>query len=489
MKQNIITHVSDEKFCGVLGEIISEIDLIDLNINEYEEFFHALMHFKPVMFIVEINEIDDPYLKITKIIKKSVLTRDIPIIVLTKSLEEEIIDKIVDLKVSCIIHFPVIKSMLKMSMLNIISGLKYKSAIENYQDLQTVQSVMISGLASLAEYRDPETGEHIKRTQNYVKALAITLKRKGLYSDELTDENIETIYMSVPLHDIGKVGIRDNILLKQGRLTKEEFEIMKTHTTLGYEAVMNVGRKLKNSSFLQYAADVAYTHHEKYDGTGYPRGLKGDEIPLIGRLMAVADVYDALISKRIYKDPMTHYEAIEAIKSGNGSHFDPKIVECALSLEKTFQNIAQTYADFDPAIDDHQKLIELKSNGLLQKILIVEDSRIVRLIMKNQLLAIGFDVDEAEDGEVGLAFALKNNYDLILLDIEMPKMNGYQMTEALRDKKELPTIVAMTAADYSITYSQLKALGIEGFILKPVDFNRLASKYREILREKGTIAY
>jgi putative two-component system response regulator len=297
--------------------------------------------------------------------------------------------------------------------------------------------------------------------------------------------------MSVPLHDIGKVGIRDNILLKQGRLTKEEFEIMKTHTTLGYEAIMNVGRKLKNSSFLEYAADVAYTHHEKYDGTGYPRGLKGDDIPLIGRLMAVADVYDALISKRIYKDPMTHDEAIEIIKSGRGSHFDPKIVDCALDLENTFQNIAQTYADFDPTmtIFDHDKMVELKNDGLLKKILIVEDSRIVRLIMKNQLLAIGFDVDEAENGEVGLKIATKNDYDLILLDIEMPKMNGYQMVTALKTVKELPIIIAMTAADYSITYGELKTFGIEGLILKPVDFNRLASKYTEILREQGKLEY
>lgn len=491
MKQNIITHISSEKIRSVLKEIVDEIGLIDLNINEYEEFFHALMHFKPVMFIVEINNIDDPYLKITKIIKKSILTRDTPIIVVTNSLEEKIIDRIVELDVSHVIYFPILKSILKMDMINIIENQKFKNALETYQDIQTVQSVMISGLASLAEYRDPETGEHIKRTQNYVKALAITLKRKGIYSEELTDDNIETIYMSVPLHDIGKVGIRDNILLKQGRLTKEEFEIMKTHTTLGYEAIMNVGRKLKNSSFLEYAADVAYTHHEKYDGTGYPRGLKGDDIPLIGRLMAVADVYDALISKRIYKDPMTHDEAIEIIKSGRGSHFDPKIVDCALDLENTFQNIAQTYADFDPTmtIFDHDKMVELKNDGLLKKILIVEDSRIVRLIMKNQLLAIGFDVDEAENGEVGLKIATKNDYDLILLDIEMPKMNGYQMVTALKTVKELPIIIAMTAADYSITYGELKTFGIEGLILKPVDFNRLASKYTEILREQGKLEY
>lgn len=489
MKQNIITHIEERDMLQKLEAVIDEIGLINLNISSYEEFFHALTHMKPELFIVEINDVDDPYLKIIKIIRKSVLTRMVPIVVVTNSMDESLIDRIAKLDISSIVHSPVIKSILKLNILNVMKTVKFKNTLENIQDVKAVQSVMISSLASLAEYRDPETGEHIKRTQNYVKALAIALKRRGEYIDELTDEKIESIYMSVPLHDIGKVGIRDEILLKAGRLTEEEFEIMKTHTTLGYDAIMKVGSKLKNSEFLEFAADVAYTHHEKYDGSGYPRGLKGNNIPLVGRLMAVADVYDALISKRIYKEAMSHEEAMEIIKSGSGSHFDPKIVKCAVFLERTFQNIAQTYADTEMTFDNKSKMRELEKSGLLKKILIVEDSRIVRLIMKNQLIAMGFEVDEAEDGQKGLEKIVENEYDLVMLDIEMPKMNGYEMATMVKEKGLNPVMIAMTAADYNITLAELKTFGIGGLILKPVDFNRLALKYTEILRGKGELGY
>lgn len=489
MKSNIIVHIDNTSFKEKIDVITDQLDLIKLEIENYEEFFHALMHVKPVMFIVEISRLNDPYLKIIRIIKKSILTSSIPIVVITSSVEVELIDQLTQLDINTLIYPPVIDSYLHFSIKKILLEHAHRKSFSTIQDVKAVQSVMISGLASLAEYRDPETGEHIKRTQNYVKALAITMKRKGLYPDELTTENIETIYMSVPLHDIGKVGIRDEILLKPERLTNEEFVVMKTHTTLGHKAIMNVGSKLKSSAFLNYAADVAYTHHEKFDGSGYPKGLKGKEIPLVGRLMAVADVYDALISKRVYKNPMTHDDAMEIIKAGSGTHFDPEIVECAIYLEKTFQNISQTYSDSNKLDGQGEHLTKLKNNNLLMKILIVEDSRMVRVILKNQFLAMGFIVDEAEDGQVGLDKIRKNDYDLVLLDIEMPNMNGYEMVSALSSEGELPIIIAMTAADYNITLSELKKLGIMGLILKPVDLNYLGAKYSEILRERGQLIF
>ncbi len=220
--------------------------------------------------------------------------------------------------------------------------------------------------------------------------------------------------MSVPLHDIGKIGIRDEILLKPGRLTEEEYEEMKRHTTLGYEAINKVGSKLKNNDFLNYAAEVAYTHHERYDGTGYPRGLKGEEIPLVGRLMAVADVYDALVSERIYKVAMTHDEAMDIIITERGTHFDPCIVDCAVGLERTFRNIAQTYSDTEPDDNRHHLLERIHRQGHLNRILIVEDSRIVRRVMENQFLSLGINVDVAIDGREGLDKIVHNSYDLVL---------------------------------------------------------------------------
>lgn len=482
MKRNILTHIKDRNLLERLLVIFEEFQMMALNIDDYEEFFHVLIHVKPVLFIAEINTLDDPYLKVMKIIKKSIMTRNVPILVVVNAVDQELIEAVSQLDIIGLIHPPIIDCVLKVNIKNALNLVEKSSIIDSHQDMQAVQSVMISSLASLAEYRDPETGEHIKRTQNYVKALAVTLRRKGIYSQELTEDNIEAIYMSVPLHDIGKVGIKDEILLKPGRLTKDEFEVMKSHTILGHEAIMRVGNKLKNSDFLNYAADVAYTHHEKYDGSGYPRGLVGQDIPLVGRLMAVADVYDALISKRIYKDPMTHEEAMEIIHSGRGQHFDPVIVDTAMELERTFNNIAQTYAD-DPHDDlEHERFQELFDQGLIHSILIVEDSKIVRRVMENQFLAIGLTVHTAVDGEDGLKKIMENDYDLILLDIELPKMNGYEMVAKLGKQRELPLIIAMTATDYNITIEELKALGIKGLILKPVDLNRLASKYLEVIR-------
>ncbi len=481
--KNVITHIQDNEAKKKVLDVFDELNLLDLSIDDYEEFFHALIHIKPYLFMVEINSLEDPYIKVIQIIKKSVLTRSTPIVVLSKAKDEALYQELSKLDLMGIIQAPFHKGVMHIEIRNALNMLKKQRLLDNTQDLQAVQSVMISSLASLTEYRDPETGEHIKRTQNYVKALAITLKRQGFFVDELTPENIEAIYMSVPLHDIGKIGIRDEILLKPGRLTEEEYEEMKRHTTLGYEAINKVGSKLKNNDFLNYAAEVAYTHHERYDGTGYPRGLKGEEIPLVGRLMAVADVYDALVSERIYKVAMTHDEAMDIIITERGTHFDPCIVDCAVGLERTFRNIAQTYSDTEPDDNRHHLLERIHRQGHLNRILIVEDSRIVRRVMENQFLSLGINVDVAIDGREGLDKIVHNSYDLVLLDIELPKLNGYEMVEAVKKRQELPVIIAMTATDYSVTLHEIKAMGIAGLILKPVDLERLGTKYAEILRK------
>ncbi|MCB2291483.1 two-component system response regulator [Clostridium sp. CS001] len=200
-------------------------------------------------------------------------------------------------------------------------------------------------LAALAETRDPETGEHIKRTQKYIKELALELSAKEEYKDVLTSEYIELLYKSAPLHDIGKVGIKDSILLKPGKLTKEEFEEMKNHTTYGGEALMVGIKELGEESFLTLAKEIALTHHEKWDGCGYPRGLSKQEIPISGRLMALSDVYDALISKRVYKEAFSHEEAKSIILEGRGTHFDPDVVDAFIKREANFIEIMKEFKD------------------------------------------------------------------------------------------------------------------------------------------------
>lgn len=221
-----------------------------------------------------------------------------------------------------------------------IKGLKQRT-----EELQQTQDITILSLASLAETRDNETGNHILRTQRYVRILAEYLKDKPDFKDGLDIETIDLLYKSSPLHDIGKVGIPDKILLKPGKLTDEEFEIMKTHATLGGETLKIAEKRLGSNSFLGLAQEIARTHHEKWDGTGYPKGLKNGEIPVSGRLMAVADVYDALISKRIYKSAFSHQKAREIISDWRGKNFDPRMVDAFFAIEDQFQQIAEEFQD------------------------------------------------------------------------------------------------------------------------------------------------
>jgi len=216
---------------------------------------------------------------------------------------------------------------------------------ERTELLERTNSAAIYCLAALAETRDPETGEHIKRTQNYIRELAFELQAKAKYKDILTNDFIKLLYQSAPLHDIGKVGVRDSILLKPGRLTEAEFEEMKKHTIYGGNSLMVGIKELGEDSFLTLAKEIALTHHEKWDGTGYPKGLSKAEIPISGRLMALSDVYDALISKRVYKNAFSHDEAKAIILEGRGTHFDPDIVDAFIVREAEFIKIMRQFKD------------------------------------------------------------------------------------------------------------------------------------------------
>jgi putative two-component system response regulator len=214
------------------------------------------------------------------------------------------------------------------------------------REINIIQDVTMIAMGSLAETRDNETGNHIRRTQHYLRALATCLKASPDFKKYLNDETIELLYKSAPLHDIGKVGIPDTILLKPGKLSVEEFEIMKRHTTLGRDAIIEAEKRLDSpNSFLRMAREIAWSHHEKWDGSGYPRGLSGGTIPLAARLMSVPDVYDALISERVYKPAFPHEKAVSIIREGSGSHFDPAIVEVFLDISSRFREIALEFGD------------------------------------------------------------------------------------------------------------------------------------------------
>lgn len=214
------------------------------------------------------------------------------------------------------------------------------------EELGQVQDVTIIAMGALAEARDSETGNHLKRTQRYIKALALQLKNHPQFSAFLTDENIEMLFKLAPLHDIGKVGIPDYILLKNGQLTEEEFEIMKTHTTLASDALASAESNLAAPSrFLHMGREIAAGHHEHWDGSGYPKGLSGINIPISARLMAIADVYDALISKRIYKEPYRHQDAVDFICNRRGKHFDPVATDAFIAIQEEFLHISERFKD------------------------------------------------------------------------------------------------------------------------------------------------
>ncbi|EKQ53412.1 MULTISPECIES: HD domain-containing phosphohydrolase [unclassified Clostridium] len=214
---------------------------------------------------------------------------------------------------------------------------------EKTETIENLQDSMVIGLAELVECRDGETGGHIKRTAKYLEILVYAMSEADLYSDILTDEYIRNIIRSAPLHDIGKIGISDSILLKQGNYDEAERDYMKQHTTLGGMALQKLIDATDDESFLYVAKDMALCHHEKWDGTGYPSGLSKYSIPLCARIMAIADVYDALTSERPYKKPFTHEKAAEIIIDSAGTHFEPCIVDVFRSISSTFSKISQLY--------------------------------------------------------------------------------------------------------------------------------------------------
>ena len=212
---------------------------------------------------------------------------------------------------------------------------------EKTSEVLNLQNAVLTTVADMVEFRDKFTGGHISRTQRYLKALITELTREGTYIDEIGKWDIDLFLTSALLHDVGKIGVTDLILNKPGKLTPEEFEIMKTHVTVGVDAIERIMLHANEKAFLNQTLLITGTHHEKWDGTGYPVGLRGLDIPLEGRLMAIADVYDALITVRPYKKEFTHPEACKIIVDGSGTHFDPVLVDAFQKIEDVFEMISK----------------------------------------------------------------------------------------------------------------------------------------------------
>jgi len=254
------------------------------------------------------------------------------------------------------INKPLVPEIVKLRVRNQIALKNYSDSLEEMVAQKTEEVIKkteeanhildnaLRGLANVIEDRDLESGEHVKRTQFYVGALAKQLiVSNSKYADELLKLNPEVIVKSMALHDVGKIAIPDRILLKPGRLSPEEYEIIKSHTTMGKKIVSELG-DVETSLYLRHSEDICYSHHERWDGKGYPQGLKGEEIPLVARLAALADVYDALISARVYKEAMPYEGSIKIIKEGSGTQFDPLVVDALIEIQDEIRKISEQYS-------------------------------------------------------------------------------------------------------------------------------------------------
>ena len=330
---------------------------------------------KPDLILLDVMMPGLSGYEVCELLKGDPTTRDIPIIFLTAMTGADDEKKGLELGGADYITKPVsppivlarVKTQLQnkaaADFLRDQNAYLEKEVSERTKEVMAIQDVTILSMASLAETRDSDTGNHIRRTQYYVLALARALQSHPRFSEYLTEQNIKMLFKSAPLHDIGKVGIPDRILLKPGKLDPDEFEIMKTHTTLGRDALANAEKSLGTDvDFLKMAKEIAYSHQEKWDGSGYPEGVGGDDIPISARLMAVADVYDALISRRVYKEGMPHEKACAIIQESGGTHFDPDMVEAFSRIHEEFREIAQKYADSDSELEQKAKYIGQASN-------------------------------------------------------------------------------------------------------------------------------
>jgi putative two-component system response regulator len=306
---------------------------------------------KPDMILLDVEMPQMNGYELIGILKANPATNDIPVIFLTGLEGQDSELKALRLGALDYMQKPIIPELVRARIKLHLELDMYRKNLLFLVDQKTatirrLQEVVISMLAVTTESRDGDTGEHIHRTQGFVGLLLEHGSRlPGLQS--LDQARINDIIMASQLHDIGKVGIPDAILLKPGKLTDEEFAIMKTHTLIGYRLLNKAAEELGSESLLDVAKEIAYTHHEKWDGTGYPQGLKGEEIPIVGRIMAIADVYDALISHRPYKKPFSHETACDIIMAGDGGAFDPAVIKIFNQINPLFRSVAEQNAGAD----------------------------------------------------------------------------------------------------------------------------------------------
>lgn len=353
------------------------------------------------------------------------------------------------------------------------------------------RDVALFALAKLAESRDAETGAHIERVQSYTRLIARHLAPEVRTRHGIDDEYVRLLFQTSPLHDLGKVGIPDSILLKPGKLTSDEFEVMKTHTVVGAETLDAALQRFPNARFLQVAREIALSHHEKFDGSGYPRGLAGQQIPMCGRIVAVADVYDALTSRRVYKDASSHADAVVIIRGDRGRHFDPDVVDAFLRAEEQIVSVYERLRD-EPHEPASAAFVEEAApvESVAQPtpgscpILVAEDDPLMRQRLLELLSATGERVFVAADGNEAFRLWLEHSPRVIVSDWVMPNSDGVQLCRRIRDRAQVGATHFIMLTAHSEKYRLLEAYdaGVDDFVAKPFDYEELLARVRAGIR-------
>jgi putative two-component system response regulator len=356
--KKLIIIVDDNLANLKIGNTILEEKYIVATASSAAKMFTLLQNNIPALILLDIDMPEMNGYEAIKILKSKPETKDIPVVFLTARNESG--DELEGLLLGAIDY--ITKPFQPPLLLKRIEGhillqeqrktLEIQaSELKNFNDnlqkmveektlnILELQDALLKTMAEMINSRDDITGGHIERTQSLLKIMVEAIEKSGIYQEESKGWNKKLLFQSCQLHDVGKVSIRDGVLKKQGKLTDEEFEEMKQHTTFGEQLIEKIETKTIENDFLNYAKTFAASHHEKWNGTGYPRGLKGHEIPLIGRIMAIADVYDALTSERSYKEAYTHEEAVRIIAESSGTHFDPPLVELFIENAHLFESV------------------------------------------------------------------------------------------------------------------------------------------------------
>jgi putative two-component system response regulator len=364
---------------------------------------------------------------------------------------------------------------------------------ERILGLETRDLAMFA-LAKLSESRDPETGAHIERVQSFARLLAQHLSTTERYSDVIDTGFVRLIFQTTPLHDIGKVAIPDSVLLKPGKLSTAEMDVMKTHAGIGAQTLDASLQRFPNVQFLQMARDIAMSHHERWDGTGYPNKLSGRDIPLAARIVALADVYDALTSRRVYRDALTHAQAKKLILAERGTQFDPDVVDAFLHTEEHFIAIKERFRDEEKhiaalsadsgAAQAAAAVPQAAVLAALPRVLVVDDDPATRNMISNFLLARGVDCVTAENGAAGLAIFDDIQPKLIISDWTMPVMDGLEFCRRIRAHSSGKHVhfIMLTMHDDEQELARAFDAGVHDYLAKPFNAAAMLARLRAGLR-------